>query len=32
MKEKSLIRKSKTAAGLCETPNDEVGSEKWISC
>lgn len=32
MKERSFIRKSKTETGLCEIPNDEVGSEKWVSC
>lgn len=29
MKERSLIRKSTMETGFCETPNDEVGGEKW---
>ena len=32
MRERSLIRKSKAEIGLCEIPNDEASSEKWISC
>lgn len=32
MKERGLIRKSKTETDLCAIANDEVGSEKWLSC